>query len=49
MKVIISVNYIMTVNQFPSIPMYWDWDHFVGNVGDSEYLCENKISRSLTK
>ena len=23
----------MTVNQLPSIPMFWDCNHFVGNVG----------------
>ena len=33
MKVIIGVNYIMTENQLPSIPMFWDCNHFVGNVG----------------
>ena len=33
MKVIIGVNYIMTVNQLPSIPVFWDCSHFVGNVG----------------
>ena len=33
MKVVISVNYIMTVNQLPNIPMFCDWNHFVGNVG----------------
>ena len=37
MKVIIGVNYIMTVNQLPSIPMYWDCDNFVGTVGNIEY------------
>ena len=30
---IISVNYIMVVSQLPSIPLYWDCDHFIGNVG----------------
>ena len=33
MKVIIGVNYIMTVNQLPSIPMFWDCNHFTDNVG----------------
>ena len=33
LKVIISVDYIMTVNQLPSIPNFWDYNHFVGNVG----------------
>ena len=33
MKVIIGVDYIMTVNQLPSIPMFYDCNHFVGNVG----------------
>ena len=32
MKFIIGGNYIMTVNQLTSIPMYWDCDHFVDNV-----------------
>ena len=33
MKVIIGVNYIMTVNRLPSIPLFWDCNHFLGNVG----------------
>ena len=33
MKVIIGANYIMTVNQLPRIPMFWDCNYFVGNVG----------------
>ena len=33
MKAFIGVNYIMAVNQLPSIPIYWDCDHFVGSVG----------------
>ena len=33
MKVIIGVNSIMTVNQLPRIPMFWDRNYFVGNVG----------------
>ena len=32
MKVIIVVNYIMTVNQLLRIPMFWDCNHFEGNV-----------------
>ena len=28
----IGFNYIMTVNQLPSIPMFWDCNNFVGNV-----------------
>ena len=39
----------MDVNQLPSIPMYWDCDHSVGNLGDLQYLYENKIPRSLKK
>ena len=26
-------NCIMAVNQSPSIPIYWDCDHWVGKVG----------------
>ena len=26
-------NYIMSVKQLPNIPMFWDCNHFVGNVG----------------
>ena len=37
MKVIIGVIYIMTVNQLPSIPMFWDCNHFVGN-GDIQNI-----------
>ena len=33
MKVIIGANYILTVNQLPSIPMFLDCNHFIGNVG----------------
>ena len=33
MKVIISADYITTVNRLPSIPMFWDSNHFVGNAG----------------
>ena len=33
MKVIIGVDYIMTVNQLSTIPMFWDCNNFVGNVG----------------
>ena len=32
MKVIIGVDYIMTVNQLPSIPMFWNCNNFVGKV-----------------
>ena len=32
MKAFISVNYIMAVSQLSSIPLYWDCDHFIGNV-----------------
>ena len=32
MKVIIGVNYIVTVKQLPSI-QFWDCNQFVGNVG----------------
>ena len=33
MKVIIGVNYDMTINQLSSISLFWDCNHFVGNVG----------------
>ena len=33
MTVIIGVYYSMTVNQLPSIPLFWNCSHFVGNVG----------------
>ena len=33
MKVIIGVNYIMTVSPLPSIPVFCDCNHFVGNAG----------------
>ena len=33
MKVLVGVNYIMTVNRLPSIPVFWDCNHYVGNVG----------------
>ena len=33
MKTFIGVNYILPVNQLPSIPVYSHFDHFVGNVG----------------
>ena len=49
MKAFISVSYTMDINQLPSIPMYWDCDHSVGNLGDLQYLYENKIPRSLKK
>ena len=32
MKAFIGVKYAMVVNQLPSIPMYWDRDHLVGNI-----------------
>ena len=32
-KAFIGVNYIMSVNQFLIIPMYWDCNHIIGNVG----------------
>ena len=32
MKVLIGFYNIMTVNQLPSIPIFWDYNHFVGNV-----------------
>ena len=32
MKVLIDVNYIMTVNQLSSITIFWDCNHFIGNV-----------------
>ena len=31
MKVFLDPNYVMGVNQLPSISMYWDYDHFIGN------------------
>ena len=33
MKVLVGVNYIMTVNRLSSIPVFWDCNHYVGNVG----------------
>ena len=32
MKVLIGVNYIMTVNQLSSITIFWDCNHFISNV-----------------
>ena len=43
MKPLIDVKYIMTVNQFSSITMFWDCNHFVGNV---ENLCKTKKTSS---
>ena len=37
-KAFIGVNYIMTVNKLPSIPMYWDCNHFVGNVSSQALI-----------
>ena len=30
-KVFLDPNYVMGVNQLPSISMYWDYDHFIGS------------------
>ena len=30
-KVFLDPNYVMGVNHLPSISMYWDYDHFIGN------------------
>ena len=32
-KVVIGFNYIMTLSQLPSKPLFWDYNHFVDNVG----------------
>ena len=36
----IGVNYIMVVNQFSTIPLYWNWNHFVGKVGIQNIFLE---------
>ena len=40
----LGVKHIMAVNQLLSIPLYWDWNHFLGNVGIQKYLYENTKS-----
>ena len=46
MKAFISVNYIMAVNELPSIPIYWDCDHFVGSVALRIFLREQDTKNS---
>ena len=44
MKAFIGINYIMSLNNLPTINMYWDSDDFVGNEG-----IRNVISRQRFK
>ena len=48
-KVIIGVNYIITVNQLPSIPMFWDCNHFVGKVGIQNIFARTRYQVVLKK
>ena len=42
MKILVGVNYIMTVNRLPSIPVFWDCNHYVGNVGIQNIFARSK-------
>ena len=46
MKVVIGVNYIMAVNQLRSM-IYWDCDHFVGNVGIQNIFARTRYQEVL--
>ena len=47
LKVVIGVNLIMTVNQLPSIPMYWGCNHFVGNAGIQNNFARTRYQEVL--
>ena len=47
MEAFISVNYIMAVNQLPSIPVYWDCNHLVGNVGIQNIFTKTRHQEDL--
>ena len=42
MKILVGVNYIMTVNRLPSIPVFWDCNHYVCNVGIQNIFARSK-------
>ena len=47
MKAFIGVNYIMAVNQLPNIPVYWNCNHFVGNVGIQNIFTRTRYEEVL--
>ena len=47
MKAFIGVNYIMAVNWLPSMPMYLDCDHFLGNVGIQNIFTRTRFQKDL--
>ena len=47
MEALIGVNYVMAVNQLPSIKMYWDCDQFIGNVGIQNIFTRTRYQEVL--
>ena len=47
MKAFVGINYVMTVNQLPNIPMYWDCDHFIGISGIQNIFTRGKYQEIL--
>ena len=47
MKAFLGINYVMTVNQLPNIPMYWDCDHFIGISGIQNIFTRGKYQEIL--
>ena len=47
MKAFIGINYLMGINQLPSIKMYWDADVFIGNSGIQNVSTRQRFSDIL--
>ena len=47
MKAFLGPNYVMAVNQLPSISMRWDYDHFIGNNDMENILTKGKYQEIM--
>jgi len=47
MKAFIGVNYFMPLNPLPNIRLYWDGNHFIGNVGIENIFTRSRFQEIL--
>jgi len=47
MKAFIGVNYFMALNPLPNIQLYWDGNHFIGNVGIQNIFTRSRFQEIL--
>ena len=46
-KAFLGVNYIMSINQLPTIQSYWESDPFIGNDGIQNTMTRNRFKQIL--